>query len=965
MRNLLSTLIIYLLAAIPMSAQVPQEPTYGMTPNAKSFQRYGDIPVSLYTGTPDISIPLATLREGELTLPISLSYHSGGIKADEHPGWTGLGWTLMAGGAITREIRDIPDETSKLGYYTSYKELAIDKFTAYNIGDIIYGSSAGAFELKDTEPDKFNFSFPGYSGFFMLGPDGTWMVSCDRPIKVEADKPIAPKIRFPNGSSTYLSAELIFPKFTLTADDGVKYTFGNDAVEVSICSNNQFYDEWKATSWHLIEIRHPNGDAITFNYERGEFIAQLSNSVVNITAGNNRFVALGGKSGQIMSPVYLKSITASTFNVKLESSESCELNYSGNDYRECSTKIGPGITTTRSTYCPYDANNAMRDEISWRQLDRITLSDNRSRQFRAVNFRYSNSPAQRLTLLGFNICGRDDNTDEKYSFTYDQIDKLPEYLTGKDDHWGYYSELSASADSPQYKQTDPDHTGYGVLTSITYPTGGKTILEFEPHYYTRILNDLEQLNDSGYAGGVRIKRIINIPRDGSQPEIKKYAYVSGYAPGINLSDCQGSGMLEGKPVHTHTMLYLVSNKTPINITEESNKSLSSIVNNCGFHIGYPTVFEIREDSSYTQHEFIPPTYPGMRDEFPISSSDSKAFVPHSTKAQYRGKPLSKTMYNADGRCIMSEITGYDIVGHTQRWIQALYFTSVELREVNSKYTPFLYIKYSLYRNYIHTTAEARKSVTYYGTNGRDYQETINLKQYNLDGQIKTDSIITKFNGRQITDVTNYRYQWESDNWFSSNHFKNSVSDITRRHNGTTLSHLHNRYTLFNNKFPVLSTVTELYDGSDRRQLYELGRSDSKGKPVQIKNADGLYTVYLWGADRIYPVAEIKNADASQVRKVLGYDPEDAPDDPNIQANINKLRAAMPQCLVTSYTYVPYLGITSITDPAQKTTYFGYDMQSRLTHVWDDAGAVVKQYDYNTFSGKSSGLINPQSHSTAP
>ena len=73
MRNLLSTLIIYLLAAIPMSAQVPQEPTYGMTPNAKSFQRYGDIPVSLYTGTPDISIPLATLREGELTLPVSLS----------------------------------------------------------------------------------------------------------------------------------------------------------------------------------------------------------------------------------------------------------------------------------------------------------------------------------------------------------------------------------------------------------------------------------------------------------------------------------------------------------------------------------------------------------------------------------------------------------------------------------------------------------------------------------------------------------------------------------------------------------------------------------------------------------------------------------------------------------------------------------------------------------------------------
>jgi hypothetical protein len=31
---------------------VPKSPTEGLSPNARSFQRYGDIPVSLYTGTP-------------------------------------------------------------------------------------------------------------------------------------------------------------------------------------------------------------------------------------------------------------------------------------------------------------------------------------------------------------------------------------------------------------------------------------------------------------------------------------------------------------------------------------------------------------------------------------------------------------------------------------------------------------------------------------------------------------------------------------------------------------------------------------------------------------------------------------------------------------------------------------------------------------------------------------------------
>ena len=42
-------------------------------PNAASLGAYGDVPVSYFTGVPNISIPIYTASFGPLSLPISLS----------------------------------------------------------------------------------------------------------------------------------------------------------------------------------------------------------------------------------------------------------------------------------------------------------------------------------------------------------------------------------------------------------------------------------------------------------------------------------------------------------------------------------------------------------------------------------------------------------------------------------------------------------------------------------------------------------------------------------------------------------------------------------------------------------------------------------------------------------------------------------------------------------------------------
>jgi hypothetical protein len=71
-----------------LNAQAPSNIFSNITvssPNAASLGKYGDYPVSYNTGLPQISIPFYTVKEGPLSLPISISYHASGLKVMNHP----------------------------------------------------------------------------------------------------------------------------------------------------------------------------------------------------------------------------------------------------------------------------------------------------------------------------------------------------------------------------------------------------------------------------------------------------------------------------------------------------------------------------------------------------------------------------------------------------------------------------------------------------------------------------------------------------------------------------------------------------------------------------------------------------------------------------------------------------------------------------------------------------------------
>lgn len=151
----------------------------------------------------------------KLQAPIGINYYLGnGVPVEELSTSVGLGWSLSAGGSITRSVRGIPDEgykrneeiTPNGGENSGNPELTGKQFkgwiqepfkqTAQTTPEDYFFAAKG---LADSQPDIFNYSVGQYSGKFYFDHDAQ-----GRAFVVNMDK----------------NNVLIIPKFFYTQDDG-------------------------------------------------------------------------------------------------------------------------------------------------------------------------------------------------------------------------------------------------------------------------------------------------------------------------------------------------------------------------------------------------------------------------------------------------------------------------------------------------------------------------------------------------------------------------------------------------------------------------------------------------------------------------------------------------------------------------------------------------------------------------
>ena len=198
-RILVLCLICCFYAVLQTSAQNPLNqfnlkkmlPT---SPEAAMIARFGEIPVGYYNGVADISIPLYTIKDVGIEVPVVLRYHGSGVKVDDLGSNVGLGWSLEPAGSIVQVIKGKPDNWDELttthsaGYDFLMESIPVSGVTnsRYQIGNVVFDGdcynpppytpgddiiTTNALLNGHGQPDIYIFSLPGgHSGKFYLHP---------------------------------------------------------------------------------------------------------------------------------------------------------------------------------------------------------------------------------------------------------------------------------------------------------------------------------------------------------------------------------------------------------------------------------------------------------------------------------------------------------------------------------------------------------------------------------------------------------------------------------------------------------------------------------------------------------------------------------------------------------------------------------------------------------------------------
>jgi YD repeat-containing protein len=153
-------------------------------------------------------------------------------------------------------------------------------------------------------------------------------------------------------------------------------------------------------------------------------------------------------------------------------------------------------------------------------------------------------------------------------------------------------------------------------------------------------------------------------------------------------------------------------------------------------------------------------------------------------------------------------------------------------------------------------------------------------------------------------------------------------------------------TVYSAKFPNTFTSIDKVGNLEKKITYD--QYDDKGNLLQYTPENGVPVCIIWGYNKTQPVAKIENASYSQVSPYVSniQDLSDTGSETVLLSALNTLRANLPNAMVTTYTYIPLVGVSTITDPKGQTTTYTYDSFGRLEFVKDNKGNILSENQYN-------------------
>jgi YD repeat-containing protein len=519
------------------------------------------------------------------------------------------------------------------------------------------------------------------------------------------------------------------------------------------------------------------------------------------------------------------------------------------------------------------------------------------------------------------------------------------------------------------------------LEEITYPTGGKTRFEFEGNKYGNTV-----------VGGLRIKSIINYI-DGKPIKKIYYDYSSGIMPplyesyrgweyeqvyGFTLYCFSGDEIVSGAtccPVLRSLHCY---NTSPLIPNRYSNGNV----------VYYETVIETVCDGD---------SIPQERNIYTYDIGDGEEDMDETYSGIYSGYPVARTynmgnllklehkIYNANTnkfdprRKITNTYTTYgkkkEIVGTIIR-PEVMFFNQDCSRDyfIDQHRYECLDIKAESGINKITKTV----TTDYLDDNSTQTNEVNYV--YDNNHYLLREEARTSSDGKTIVTKRTYPsdyYVYPYTTMSTKNMFNFPVETVTTVNNDVTqafvteygkvclcynpnsddvICPLRRSSLNINNPIPVSSYID--FNGSsldNRCEEDESYRYYCNGNIQEIVNPKtGITTIVIWSYNNKYPIAEIVNASFSNVEAIVkskfsvaNLDVLSSSPAPNAELLRNgTLQNALPDAMVTTYTYKPLVGMTSKTDPHGETIYYEYDSAGRLSKIKDKDNKTIEEYEYH-------------------
>ncbi|MBV6640778.1 MAG: PKD domain-containing protein [Cyclobacteriaceae bacterium] len=875
------------------------------SPSGAGLAKSANTNMDLYSGRATISIPLTSIANSNgMNIPIGLIYTTGGIKVQDIAGPVGLGWSLAAGGTITRTVKGLPDLEGNF----------------YNTSSPEYGQIADG--LKDGEHDDFYFSFPGGQGKFQVSKDGNSVYTIPYQ-EVEIKK--------------YGTLDDCY--WVITDIVGNQYYYGGtsasrETMNIERSNDDGTYDADEddfTSTWHLTKIVPISkaGD-ITFSYVTGpNYFYEYFASIGYDSDGDGYFTEVSSELDLINTKVIIKS-----------------------------PKYLSQIETSLGFVNYYWADDRLGYELMY--LDSINTKDYNLELIEAFKFNYfyfdanesfpgtPNPCTDRLCMrLGLEsiekIINKNRVTFKKFEYFKDNVIEginhyaLPPRNSPHFDHWGYCN-----------NQGFP--TGFGLINLLPLNSSNQYYVNSRYLNFERSKScSLHKIIDHNGAftnfiyeahtpssGGLRIKEV-QYGEDENVLQSEKFYYTNGY----KVNDPN----------------YLIENESKGTVYSSSQNTLFDVN---GATIGYEKV--TKEYSNGGEEEFTFHTYSDKGDisasrtvvyySFPIVFPDINL---NTTKWWERGLLKQHEVINKESaNPFTKKVINYNF-NNTENILDNLYVISVPY---GGGYIVYNYktiskaLTINIVDNYRYegtSTSSLVKTQYYYVESPSGYQTSIRSKRNYIDGKEYLTEFRYPFDLYGILDPEPTGGDAAIGYWnMVDRHVVTPIETVVSLKNGdlgeTEYSYISGQLNLFKKHnyggeeyiVPTSTSQLALADpspshnflsiinvagsqmpllDSDYRTVAQYAYSydvnlNSDGALQSYTGSDGISTTYTWGHGNTLVTSESSNG------------------------------------FTTNYIYDPLVGLTKSTDPNNRDTKYEYDPYNNLKLIRDHEDNIIKRYRHH-------------------